>query len=123
MSWSQDELKALAASDDLHIAPYRPDGETTGTLTWIWSVVVEGNLYVRAYSGKASRWYKSAISKKAGRITAAGMDRIVDFEPTEGLINDLIDDAYRAKYGSSQYLRPMISERSRQATVKITPRD
>jgi hypothetical protein len=123
MTWSQDELTALGASDDLHIAPYRQDGETTGTLTWIWSVVVDGNLYARAYSGKTSRWYKSAISQRAGRISAAGMDRVVEFEPVEGWINDLIDDAYRAKYGASQYLRSMIGERSRQATVRITPRD
>jgi hypothetical protein len=123
MNWSKEELENLAASDDLHIAPYRQDMETTGTLTWIWSVVVDGNLYARAYNGKASRWYKSAMSQKAGRITAAGMDRIVEFEPIEGWINDLIDGAYQTKYGSSQYLRSMIGDRARQATVKITPRD
>lgn len=44
--WTEDELRQIAAADDLHIAPYRADGETTGTLTWIWSVVVDGGLCV-----------------------------------------------------------------------------
>jgi len=50
------------------------------------------------------------------------MTKDVSFEPVDGLINDRIDDGYRAKYQSSSYLRPMISARARAATVKIVPR-
>ena len=39
--WSADDLRRIAANDDLHIAPLRPDRVTYGTPTWIWSVVVE----------------------------------------------------------------------------------
>jgi hypothetical protein len=46
----------------------------------------------------------------------------VAFASVEGPINDRIDDAYRAKYRDSPYLAPMIGERARSATVKITPR-
>ena len=119
--WAQDELVKIAASDDLHIAPLREDGVTYGTPTWIWSVNVDGDLYVRAYNGRASRWYKAALRQKAGRITAAGMTKGVAFEPVEGAINDTIDEAYRAKYRSSPYLEPMIGPRARAATVRITP--
>jgi quercetin dioxygenase-like cupin family protein len=38
-----------------------------------------------------------------------------------GSINNQIDGAYRAKYKTSPYLPPIISEQSRSATVKITP--
>src|SRR5215475_4084555 len=96
-AWPKDELLKIAESDDLHIAPLRDDGKTYGTLTWIWSVVVDDGLYVRAYNGKNSRWYKSAVRQKAGRITAAGMTKEVRFEAVDGAINDQIDDAYRAK--------------------------
>ncbi len=51
------------------------------------------------------------------------MTREVSFEPVEGPINDRIDDAYRAKYRGSPYLQPMISERSRAATVRVVPRE
>jgi hypothetical protein len=122
-TWSKDELRRIGESDDLHISPFREDGKTYGTPTWIWSVVVDDALYVRAYNGKNSRWYQAALRQKAGRITAAGMTKEVTFEPVDGGINGGIDDAYRAKYKGSPYLSPMISERARSATVKVMPRD
>ncbi len=123
MPWSKDELRKIAEADDLHISPFRDDGATYGTPTWIWSVAVDGALYVRGYSGRNSRWYQAAVRQKAGRITAAGMTKEVTFEPVEGSFNDRIDDAYRAKYRGSQYLNPMIGARARSATVKIMPRE
>ncbi|MGN6400921.1 MAG: DUF2255 family protein [Flavisolibacter sp.] len=116
-----DELNRVDKADDLHIAPFREDGKTYGTPTWIWAVIVDGNLYVRAYNGVNSRWYKSALEQKAGRIIAAGMTREVRFEPVHGDINSVIDEAYRKKYNDSPYLSPMISNRSRAATIKIIP--
>jgi len=122
-AWSRDELQRIAGADDLHIAPFRIDGVTYGTPTWIWSVVVGDALYVRAYNGPNSRWYQAAMRQRAGRITVAGMTREVAFEAVDGSINDHIDAAYRAKYESSPYLPPMIGACARSATVKLTPRE
>jgi len=121
--WSAADLRRIADTDDLHISPLREDGTTYGTPTWIWSVVVDGSLYVRGYNGQRSRWYQAAIRQKAGRIRAAGMTMDVSFEPVEGSINDRIDDAYRTKYEGSQYLAPMIGDRARSATVRVLPRE
>jgi hypothetical protein len=120
-TWPKDELSKIAQADDLHISPFREDGATYGTPTWIWSVAVDDALYVRAYNGQESPWYKAAVRQKAGRITAAGMTREVQFEPVSGLINDRIDDAYRAKYQGSPYLSPMIGARARSASVRVVP--
>ncbi len=117
--WPIDELRKIAEADDLHISPFREDGVTYGTPTWIWSVAVGDALYVRAYNGRKSRWYQSAVGQKAGRIKAAGMTKDVTFEPVEGPINDRIDEAYRAKYKGSPYLRPMIGASARSATVRV----
>lgn len=120
-TWSKEELNRIAESDDLHISPFREDGVTYGTPTWIWSVVIDGSLYVRAYYGQNSRWYQAAVQQKAGRITVAGMTKEVAFELVEGEIGDLIDHGYRAKYKGSPYLNSMISTRARSATVKVVP--
>jgi hypothetical protein len=120
--WLKDELRKIAEADDLHISPFREDGVTYGTPTWIWSVAVDDALYVRGYNGKESRWYQAAVQQKAGRIIAAGMTKEVSFEPVDGPINDLIDETYRAKYRTSKFLKPMIGARARAATVKIMPR-
>ena len=122
MPWTTDELAKIAAADDLHISPFRDDSKTYGTPTWIWSVAVDGNLYVRAYNGQTSRWYKAAKTKKAGRITAAGVTKDVAFELVDGDINNRIDAAYRVKYSASPYLEPMIGTRARSATIRILPK-
>lgn len=123
MSWTKDELARIDRADDLKIAPFREDGSTYGTPTWIWEVVVDDALYVRGYNGQRSRWYEAAIRQKAGRIIAAGMTREVAFEPAEGPLNDRIDEAYRTKYAKSEYLASMVSARARAATIRITPKE
>lgn len=122
-TWPKNELRKIAEADDLHISPFREDGKTYGTPTWIWSVAVDDALYVRGYNGQKSSWYQAAVRQKSGRITAAGMTREVTFQPADGEINDRVDQAYRAKYKGSPYLAPMISAQARAATVKITPRE
>ena len=127
------EVARIAAADDLHIAPFREDGLTSGTPTWFWPVTVDGALYVRGYNGTRSPDPVAACGQlrrdhasrsahvaegfgpmRAGtkRRCASGRARSprpappgpVAFEPVEGAINDRIDGAYRAKYGSSRYL-------------------
>ena len=56
-TWSRDMTRSIVQADDLRVAPFREDGKTCGTPTWIWSVEVDGVLYVRAYNGQRSRWY------------------------------------------------------------------
>lgn len=63
-NWSEEELRKITQTDDLHISPFRRDGSTCGTPTWIWSVVVDGELFVRAYNGQQSSWYQSAHCTK-----------------------------------------------------------
>ena len=122
ITWPAATLDAIIAADDLHIAPYRPDGVTTGTPTWIWCVNVDGELYVRAYTGVESRWYQAALQQGTGRITAAGATYEVTFAAeTDDALNDRIDEAYRAKYRDNEYTEPMCVPEVRAATVRIRP--
>ena len=121
MQWAAPELRTIAETEDLHIAPLREDGVSYRTPTRIWSVVVDDTLYVRGYNGQQSRWYQTAMHQKAGRVRAGGVTREVAFEAVEGPINDRIDEAYRAKYASSAYLMPMIGARARSATLRVLP--
>jgi hypothetical protein len=122
-TWNPETLQHIIEEDDLHISPFRSDGETYGTPTWIWCVSVDGDLYVRAYNGQDSRWYQAAMEQGAGRIHAAGDRWEVRFEPMKGKINDRIDEAYEEKYDGSPYLSPMISDRARSASVKVIPKE
>lgn len=118
--WNNEILNQIDQADDLKIAPFRPDGKTTGTPTWIWEVVVEGRLFVRAYSGVHSSWYQAAIKQQAGKIQAAGQVFDVAFAAVhDEALNAKIDQAYREKYASSRYMTHMIGNSSRAATVEI----
>ena len=80
MTLTATQQEMFAQADDFHIAPYRADGKTPGTLTWIWSVVVDGELYVRAWNGQRSRWYNAAKDQGAGKIMIARDEYTVAFE-------------------------------------------
>lgn len=118
--WNHSELEAINDADDLKIAPFHEDQKTPGTPTWIWEVVVENNLYVRAYSGVSSRWYQSAIKQKRGKIIAAGKTINVTFDMVDDPhLLEKIDQAYQKKYGGSPYVSAMVGLRAKAATVRI----
>lgn len=118
--WNPEELQNILKEDDLHIAPYKADGCSTGTPTWIWCVEVAGELYVRAYSGKRSRWYQAALAQQIGRIFATGKCFEVRYEAIDDEVTlAAVDHAYNKRYSSSSYLNSMISERARATTVKV----
>src|SRR5207247_200659 len=71
-AWSKEELRRIAEADDLHISPFREDGVTYGTPTWIWSVAVGDGLYVRAYNGQKSRWYQNVYHAHLAFSSVAG---------------------------------------------------
>ena len=96
-AWTTEDIQKIAATDDLHIAPLRDDSVTYGTPTWIWSVVVDGRLFVRAWSGVRSLWYRAAIAQGIGRITAAGARYEVAFANADPALNERIDAACRDK--------------------------
>jgi hypothetical protein len=100
-TWPKNELRKIAESDDVYMSPFRAAGKPWGRPTWIWCVAVDDALYVRAWSGRNSMWYRAAMRQKMGRITAP-MTKEVTFEPISGSINDCIDDAYRANTATAQ---------------------
>lgn len=122
--WTKDQLVRFSTADDMHVSPFYSDGKTYGTPTWIWSVVVEGDLYSRAYNGQNSRWYQSAISQNAGKIKLAGDEFETVFESVAGdsVLDKKVSEAYQTKYADSPYLSPMLAAGPVSATVKISPR-
>jgi len=68
--WRKDELRAIAEADDLHIAPFRDDGVTYGTPTWIWSVAVDEGLYADT-TGRS----RAGIGRRSSRGRAGSLLR------------------------------------------------
>lgn len=119
--WTKTQLVAFATADDMHVAPFYADGQTTGTPTWIWSVVVGDELYVRAWNGQQSGWYQSAKQQRAGKIRLAGETFDVSYLPvkTDAQLTAAISQAYETKYAGSPYLPPMLAAGPVSATVRL----
>lgn len=121
--WQTEQLKAFATADDFRMSPFYSDGKTYGTPTWIWSVVVDGRLYVRAWNGLNSRWHRSAVKQRAGRMYLAGANYDIGFVAVDsGRLNTEIDRAYQRKYATSPYLTAMIQAGPKASTLEIVPR-
>ncbi len=122
-SWSPADLRTITENTDLFVAPLRADGTTYGTPTQTWALVVDGDVYVRAATGRSSSWYQAAVGQRAGRVRVAGEFHDVVFEPVGG--DDLdaaIDAAYEAKYPGSDAVPIMQGDGPKAATVRISPR-
>lgn len=124
LKWNVEQINQFKNADDMYVSPFYSDGETLGTPTWIWSVIVDNNLYVRAYNGQRSRWYQSAKEQMAGQIQLANQKFDVVFEPIarNNALDEKINQAYKEKYNGSPYLPSMLNDGPVSATVRISPK-
>lgn len=120
--WSSDELSAIGAARELELQPARPDGTRRKPVT-IWVVRQGDELYVRSWRGPGSGWFRGVQANHEGHIRAGGVERDVTFiDIADEGVNAAIDVRYRAKYGDSRYVTPMVTEPARSTTVKLVPR-
>jgi hypothetical protein len=123
-TWTSDELDKVGSAEELRIASLRRDGTLRNPVT-IWVVRVGNDLYVRAYKGRSSPWFRGALTRHEGQIRAGDVDKDVTFvEEPDPDINDQIDDAYRSKYHhyAASIVNSIISPGARSATIKLVPR-
>ena len=121
-AWTSDELRKIAAAEELDLASVRRDGTVRNPVT-IWVVPHGDDLYVRSVNGRTSSWFRGAQSRHEARIQAGGVQKDVLLVETDD-VNDELDAAYRTKYGhyAASIVDPMTSPQARAATLKLVPR-
>jgi hypothetical protein len=122
--WTNNELERIGGADELELSSRRVDGTLRKPVT-IWVVRHGDDLFVRAYKGRTSPWFRGTVDRGAGRIRAGGVDKDVSFaEESDPGISGALDAAYRAKYGryGATYVDPMVAPAARAATLKLVPR-
>jgi hypothetical protein len=123
-SWTQKDLERIGAADELQLASVKQDGTLRKPIT-IWVVRVGDDVYVRAYRGYDTAWFRQAQRRPEGRIEAGGVTKdvtLVDVSSDEALGN-AIDAAYRSKYRKygATYVDPMVASQARATTLKLVP--
>ena len=92
----------------------------------IWSVVVDGRVFVRSWEVKPTGWYHAFRAEPRGTIQAAGREIRVRAIPTHSeRLKAAVDDAYFAKYdtpASLKYCRGFKrSKKRRDTTTELVP--
>jgi hypothetical protein len=123
-TWTNDELRKIAAAEELELASLRRDG-TLGNAVTIWVVRVGDELYVRSWKGDGGAWFRATQGRHEGHIKAGGVGKDVSFvAEADAAVNDRIDAAYRTKYRrhGGRYVDPMVAPTARATTIKLVPR-
>jgi hypothetical protein len=92
----------------------------------VWSVVVDGRVFIRSWGVKPTGWFRAFQEEPRGVIQAAGRELRVRAIPTRSeQIKAAVDDAYFAKYdtpASLKYCRGFKrSKKRRDTTTELVP--
>jgi len=119
-TWNPTTLTQLAAADEVQVAAAYAEGY--GSPVTIWDVCVDGELYIRAYTGDKSRWYRAARARGAGRLTAGDLSVDVTFDPdVDPRLDADIDAAYHAKYDPSPSVPAMVGDAAHAHQLRVVP--
>lgn len=124
MTWTEAQLAAVGAADELRITSRREDGSLRPWVT-IWAVRAGDGLFVRSAAGRGNGWYRRALVRHEGRIDAGGVEEDVRFEEVPADDHAAVDAAYHAKYDHypKQYVDPVVSPDSWASTLRLVLAD
>ena len=114
-------LQHLGDVEEIVIAFRRPNGSTGSTPIWV--VLVGGDVFVRSVRGLQGGWYRRLLADPDGEVRDGGHHHPVRAEPVadEGTLTE-VTAAYRAKYGGSPFVRPLLEEANVPGTLRLQPR-
>src|SRR5688572_17534270 len=118
--------KILAAIREDKILGIRA-GAKPHRIIGIWSVVVEGRVFVRSWSIKPRSWYRTFLADPQGIIQVGKRKfRVRAVQTRSERLKDAVSRAYREKYntpGSIKYVSDMSRSKSRNTTTELVPLD
>lgn len=93
----------------------------------IWSVVVEGRVFVRSWSLKPQSWFRTFLEDPQGVIQVGKRKfRVRAIQTRSERLKDAVSQAYREQYntqGSTKYVNDMSRAKSRNTTTELVPLD
>ena len=120
-AWTEDQLRRVSDAQKLQIAPVRRSSALRARTT-IWAVRAGDGLYVRAAYGSNTGWHRVARTSRQARIWAGGVEADVRLENADAAALDLVDEAYREKYGRhSSIVDGITNDQARATTLRLIP--
>lgn len=121
-TWTAEQASRIGSNEMINIAIELADGSRPKQIS-IWSVVVDGRVFVRSYGNVPGGWYDTARSSGRGEISSDGVPAVeVHFvQVTDEATNSAIDAEYRRKYAATPYEDDMATEPVRSNTLEAVP--
>ncbi|MEJ2860712.1 DUF2255 family protein [Actinomycetospora flava] len=122
MSWTPQTLERIAAADELEIAVRRPDG-TLRRPTPIWVVTADDHVYVRTWYRRGTGWFGRVLASRRARVHVPSVDADVTVDDLGTTSREIVDDAYRAKYGryGAGSVDRMVGDEAAATTLRLDP--
>jgi hypothetical protein len=126
VTFSQDDLAALAAEEEIRIETRSGTGEAHRTIIWV--VVGDGVVYIRSVNGATARWYREALADPSVTVHVGGRNRSTAapralparvVPATDPASVEACSAALRAKYATDPALRTMLREHTLPTTLRV----
>lgn len=118
---AESDLRHAGDVEEVTIGFRRPDGSTGSTPVWI--VRLGDDVFVRSIRGERGGWYRRLRANPDGTLAddahthAVRAERVADESKQREVTR-----AYEQKYGQSPYVRPLLTDESIVATLRLDPR-
>lgn len=121
--WTKEELADFEDIEALQNRPYEDDKKSFEQDIPTWTVVYNGNLYVRGAKGKDTKWVNFG-TKNGGQVGANGKVYEVNYK----IVNDpseikAVSEAFKSKDPAGSILTMMTSALAESATVKLNKKN
>ncbi|GAB40273.1 DUF2255 family protein [Gordonia sputi] len=120
-TWNVQQAQQLTAPQEVGVATRRRDGSVR-TPRVIWIVRSGDRVFIRSTNGRGADWFRWAIATGTGQITSGTTTFDVAFREADGADLEIVDDAYRDKYGNYASIVDHLQEDGpRAATLEVLP--
>ena len=120
-TWNVQQAQQLTAPQEVGVATRRRDGSVR-TPRVIWIVRSGDRVFIRSTNGRGADWFRWAIATGTGQIACGTTTFDVAFREVDGADLDIVDDAYRDKYGHYASIVDHLEEDGpRAATLEVLP--
>jgi hypothetical protein len=115
-------LDKLRNVEEIRIETASPGTKTKHRAT-IWVVVVEGEVFVRSFTGPKGKWYRNVMANPEANLEVEGKTIHVKAIPVSDQKSiEAVSQAYLEKYSGSPYAKDMVRPEVAPTTRLLEPR-
>lgn len=119
MIFPKDTLALLDRSNEVDIETRSPEGRAHSVPIWV--VVDQGDVFVRTYRGKTSRWYRELLAGKGALVVDGKRIPVRAVAAADSESVKRTSDGYRKKYRKGSSLDSMLLPNVLPTTLRLEP--